>query len=188
MSATNVRTLKAFTARDSSTGKLTSFAYNTIYVLDSTFASQLISDGIAEAYTGAVAKPTGSKSITANGQVDVSEYQYANVNVPNPSTGTLSVTSNGEANVTDYAKVNVNVPVVKVTYNANGGTGTPDPAYAGKGSAVTLDDGTGITAPSDKEFAGWATTNSAEEPDVESPLTVTADITLYAVWVAESDS
>ena len=54
------------------------------------------------------------------------------------------------------------------------------------GDDVELSDGTGLTAPTDKEFAGWATTNSAEEPDVESPLTVTANTTLYAVYVAES--
>lgn len=189
MSNSNVKTLKAFTVRDADTGALQSYAYGSIYVVDSTVASAWISAGLAEAYTGAVAIPTGTKSITENGSgIDVEAYKTANVNVPNPSTGTLAVTQNGEANVTDYAKVSVNVPVVTLTYNANGGTGSVDPVHVGKNTAVELSDGTGLTAPTDKEFAGWATTDSAEEPDVESPLTVTANTTLYAVYVDEAES
>lgn len=184
MSNTNVKTLKAFTTRNGSTGELVTYAFGQIYVVDSTVASGWISAGLAEEYTGAVALPYGSKNITANGSVDVTTYQTAVVNVPNPSTGTLSVTQNGEANVTDYAKVSVAVPVVTLTYNANGGTGSVDPVHVGKNSAIELSDGTGLTAPAEKEFAGWATTNSAEEPNVESPLTITANTTIYAVYTA----
>ena len=32
------------------------------------------------------------------------------------------------------------------------------------------------------EFAGWATTPDADEPDVEFPYSPTANVTLYAVW------
>ena len=70
-----------------------------------------------------------------------------------------------------------------VTYSANGGTGTIDPVTVDAGESITLSDGTGLTAPSGKEFAGWATTDSATEADVASPYTPSADVTLYAVWI-----
>lgn len=72
-----------------------------------------------------------------------------------------------------------------VTYNANGGTGSITPETVTAGQSVTLSDGTGLTAPEGKQFSGWATTDSAATPDVTSPYTPTADITLYAVWENE---
>ena len=69
-----------------------------------------------------------------------------------------------------------------VTYDVNGGTGSVAPATVTAGQSVALDDGTGLTAPSGKQFAGWATTSSATAADVTSPYTPTADVTLYAVW------
>ena len=71
-----------------------------------------------------------------------------------------------------------------VTYNVNGGTGTVAPATVDAGESVTLSDGTGITPPDTKTFAGWATTNDAESANVTSPYTPVADITLYAVYTA----
>lgn len=71
-----------------------------------------------------------------------------------------------------------------ITYNANGGTGTISPQTVTAGQSTTLSDGTGLTAPSDKTFAGWATTSTAETADVTSPYTPTASVTLYAVWAS----
>lgn len=152
-----IKALNAFTYVDGETGDLTSIAFGAVADVDSDLGNQLISEGLAEEYT--LISPTGTKTITENGTgIDVAQYATADVNV---------------------------VPVT-LTYNANTGTGTVDPVTVGKGTSVTLDDGSGLTAPTDKTFAGWATTADATEPDATSPFTVTEDVTLYAVWVAEA--
>lgn len=123
--------------------------------IDATKASSFISGGLAVEYTEPV-EPSGSINIGANGTYDV----------------------------TDKASAVVNVSVATVTYDVNGGTGDIAAATAIAGNTITLNDGTGITAPDDKVFKGWATTSDAEAPDVTSPYKVTADITLYAVYGA----
>lgn len=72
-----------------------------------------------------------------------------------------------------------------VSYNANGGTGTIEDVTVTEGSSILLDDGSGLTAPTGKEFAGWAKTAGASSPTVTSPFAPTADTTLYAVYVDE---
>jgi hypothetical protein len=63
-----------------------------------------------------------------------------------------------------------------------GGTGDIEDTDVTAGESVTLDDGTGITAPSGKEFAGWSLAPNGEI--VASPFTPSGDVTLYAVYVA----
>lgn len=150
-----IKALKPFTMRDSDTGALTSIACGSIATMTDEMGAQLITDGLAEEYK--LIEPTGTKAITLNGTYDI----------------------------TEYASATVNVGVLTVTYNANGGTGSVDPVTVGAGSSVALSDGTGLTAPEGKVFDGWATTNDAEAPDVESPYTPTANVTLYAVYVTE---
>lgn len=54
--------------------------------------------------------PDTTKTITSNGTgIDVSSYQYADVNVPQPS-GSTNITTNGIHDVTNYETANVNVP------------------------------------------------------------------------------
>ena len=179
-----IKTKQSFTTVDSETGALTSYAYNTVYTVADALATSLIADGLAEAYTEI--DPSGNINISENGVTDVTQYETATVAVPLPS-GSTTVTANGTYDISDKASVVVNVGTATVTYNANGGTGTVDSQTAIKGNSITLDDGTGLTAPEGKEFAGWATTDSAEEPDAESPYKVTENVTLYAVWTATTD-
>lgn len=56
-------------------------------------------------------EPTGTKSITENGTVDVKDYASAEVAVPAAAvvSGTLSITENGTFDVTEKANVEVNV-------------------------------------------------------------------------------
>lgn len=124
--------------------------------VEATKASAFISGGLAVEYTEPV-EPSGRINIDANGTYDV----------------------------TNKASAVVNVSIATVTYNVNGGTGEVAAATAIKGNTITLNDGTGITAPEGKTFIGWATTNDATEADVTSPYTVTADVTLYAVYATE---
>ena len=176
--------LKPFTYRDSVTGQLTTVACGQVKEFDDTLAESFISDGFADEYT--LISPTGSKTITENGETDVTEYAKANVQVPQP-TGTISVTENGTVDVSAYASASINVGTYTVTYNVGEGTGTVAPATVIAGNTVVLDSGAGITPPSEQVFVGWGEGASSTEP-VESPYKPTADVTLYAIYEATSQS
>lgn len=73
----------------------------------------------------------------------------------------------------------------RVTFDLMGGTSaTIEDTDVNAGSSINLDDGTNITAPSGKTFAGWATSAEATTPNVTSPYTPSGDVTLYAVYTA----
>lgn len=67
----------------------------------------------------------------------------------------------------------------------NGGTGTVADVDTYVGAIITVNDGTGITPPTGKVFAGWDTTATATNPDVVGTYKVTGDVTLYAIYVDE---
>lgn len=73
-----IRALQALTIRDNS-GALNSIAYGAVSDVSSELGAELISEGLAEAYT--LISPTGSVSITENGTVDVTQYAYVDVDV-----------------------------------------------------------------------------------------------------------
>lgn len=76
----------------------------------------------------------------------------------------------------------------RVNYDVNGGTGTIAAQTVNAGSSVTLDSGSGITAPSNKEFAGWALSSTATTAAYQGGATYTpnADVTFYAVYTSAS--
>lgn len=70
----------------------------------------------------------------------------------------------------------------RITYDLMGGTGSVDDVSVNAGSSAVLEDGTNITAPEGKTFAGWATNTAATTPNVTSPYTPSEDVTLYAIY------
>ena len=76
----------------------------------------------------------------------------------------------------------------RVNYDANGGTGTIAPVSVNVGSSTTLNSGSTLTAPANKEFSGWALTSGATTPDYNGGATFypTQDTTFYAVYVAST--
>lgn len=101
---------------------------------------------------------------------------------PITPTGELAITANGTYDVSTKASASVNVSVVTLSYNAGSGSGSIDSVVTAAGNEVNLNDGESITAPTNYEFAGWATTNDAVAPNVTSPYKVTANTTVYAVY------
>ena len=75
--------------------------------------------------------------------------------------------------------------IYTISFNANGGSGTITAIEANDGASIALPDGSDLTAPTDKEFAGWGASALTTEA-VDDPYTVTADATLYAIWADES--
>ena len=181
---TKIIALKPFTYRDSSTGELTSVACGQVAEFDDTLAESFISDGFAQEYT--LITPTGTKTITSNGEVDVTQYAKANVEVPQP-TGTVEITENGTVDVSAYASATVNIGTYTVTYNVGEGTGTVSPVTVIAGNTIVLNDGTGVEPPSEQTFVGWGEGASSTEPLV-SPYKPTGNVTLYAIYEPASQS
>lgn len=68
---------------------------------------------------------------------------------------------------------------VKVTYDANGGSGTMEGTTLTKGSTYKLL-ANGFTAPENKKFKGWQISETEYAPDAE--ITVNEDTTVTAIW------
>ena len=73
-----------------------------------------------------------------------------------------------------------------VTYDVttNGGSGTVAAVTAAAGEIITLNNGSGITPPSNKEFIGWDTNAASTTADLHGSYMVTADVTLYAIYAS----
>ena len=54
-----------------------------------------------------------------------------------------------------------------IYFDANGGTGSISAVSVNAGSSTTLNNGSTLTPPSNKEFAGWALVSGATEPEYD---------------------
>ena len=68
-----------------------------------------------------------------------------------------------------------------VSFNANGGTGTMAEVTGVSAGAYTLP-ANGFTAPDGKRFVGWATSAGGTAIAAGGTITVSANVTLYAIW------
>ena len=120
--------------------------------------------------------------------VSASNY-YTGGDIKNLEAGDyrMAVTLNGERYLSEKFTVNYTAPVTTytVSFNANGGTGTMANVTGVTGS-YTLPAST-FTAPSDKQFKGWAT---SADGSVISGTTyeVSLDTTFYAIWESKEYS
>ena len=68
-----------------------------------------------------------------------------------------------------------------VSFDANGGTGTMAEVTGVSAGAYTLP-ANGFTAPDGKRFVGWATSAGGTAIAAGGTITVSANVTLYAIW------
>ena len=84
--------------------------------------------------------------------------------------------------MSDTAKVTVG-PSYKVTYDANGGSGSMAPQYVAKGGSFKLNSCTFTGPGTQPKFMGWSTTPNGEIKYANgATITPTSDMTLYAIW------
>lgn len=78
---------------------------------------------------------------------------------------------------------------VTVSFNANGGSGTRAAIKGASGETIILPNSTGLTAPADSIFLGWDTVKTAVTATYAAgdEYTLSANVTLYAIWEAESN-
>lgn len=73
-----------------------------------------------------------------------------------------------------------------VAFNAGSGTGSYDSVSTFVGAIIPVPDGSALTPPTDKVFAGWDTSSTATTPDITTSYQVaSASVTLYAIYVDE---
>ena len=124
---------------------------------------------------------------TKGESVSFETYQIEGaVAIPDDGVWRRSEIFNTQAEAIAYLEglMNATATAATVTYNVNGGTGSIAAVSTFVGQIIMLDDGSGLTPPSNKVFAGWDTSSSATHADITNPYVVTGDVTLYAVWVA----
>jgi len=106
------------------------------------------------------------------------------------ATGGTAITTNTtfNANTTIYAQWTAAPTTYTVTYNVNGGTGTaPATQTVNAGINVTLASGNGFTR-TGFTFGGWNTNTagSGTNYDAGTQFMPTANVTLYARWIANA--
>ena len=119
-------------------------------------------------------KCTVDAGATGTLEVGLTELEFYSVDLTD-NTSRFSVVT---------AKVTVNAPTVTtytVSFNANGGTGAMAEVTGVSAGAYTLP-ANGFTAPDGKRFVGWATSASGTATAAGGTITVSDNVTLYAIW------
>ena len=109
---------------------------------------------------------------------------------------TLTYTKpDGTTDTIDVDSAVVNIPGYRVTYDANGGEGvvTDSNSYR-KNATVTVQGGSSLTK-DDATFLGWSeaktdlikSEEAATEVEFVTSMTITDNITLFAVWAADTN-
>ena len=123
---------------------------------------------------------SGSYTLPANGFTAPAGQQFKGWATSASGTVITGTSITVSADTTLYAIWEpIPVTTYTVSFNANGGTGTMADVTGVTGS-YTLPTCT-FTAPSGKQFKGWATSASGAVI-TDASITVTADTTLYAIW------
>ena len=128
-------------------------------------------------------------SIQVGGTVPTVKYQPADKLPAGTYTATVTVKSADDDGKAISESFNIFIKVLPepdpvthtVSFNANGGTGEmADVTVTGASAAYTLP-ACGFTAPQGMRFKGWATSANGAVL-TGTTITVTGDITLYAIW------
>ena len=142
---------------------------------NSQYPYTLSCDGAAAVY--------GSELEGAIDKYQTSEYVYfTKTYTPDASSQLTETVSMGDAQDTAQADFTVKPVSYTVTFNANGGTGTMDPATVEAGGSYTLPE-CGFTAPEGKQFKAWNV--NGEELAAGDTITVNGDVEITAVWEEE---
>lgn len=130
-------------------------------------------DGIDYENSSTTIKEYSTGDLTANDDYDIDTYYFYTITFTKKTSASTSFNLWG-------LYIEYKAPSsYTVTYDANGGSGT---ISNGTGASITLSDDTDLTAPSGYTFAGWNTNPHGTGTGYASGQTVTADLTLYAVW------
>ena len=136
-------------------------------------------------YTGSPIKPTATVSGAAAGETINLTITTSPASAINPGTHSAtvtigSVTNGSTSNYTLTGDTSISFTIkARITFKANGGSGTMSNKYATLNSSYTLPACT-FTAPSGKEFNGWLVGSTTYA--VGSKITISGNTTVTAQW------
>lgn len=132
---------------------------------------------------------SSAKSIAAQGKLTISKLSATKIKF------TCKGTNRNSRLYVNYISVTYetggSTPTYTVTYDANGSTGGTVPATAvyDKGATVTVAGNTGGLVKTGFDFAGWNTAANGSGTTYQegSTFAINANMTLYALWTAQSN-
>ena len=171
--------------------------YNSVYEFDKSseivsitnpaLSSISVADYTSSFETGDAFEFGGTVTATyvGGGTADVTEsatFSGYDLSSTGTQTVTVSYTENGVTKTATY-QITVVAPITKytVSFNAGEGSGTMSSVQVNENSTYELPEST-FTAPSGKRFKAWKVGEEATERAVGYELTITADVTLTALY------